>query len=244
MILELLTLFFSTLLGGLTVIIQRTMTVKASRLILTFSSGYLLAMTLLHLIPGLFISSITPLHIGSYLMAGFFLQRFIEAFSTGVEHGHCITPTSSNDCIANIKIFPFVSSIALHTLLDGAILAHRSEHMHANGGLLFGMMLHKFLEAFALMSVLRNLQNSIGRNLFYLVLFSLASPLGLWLSNYTNDYLSNCGSIILLAIVTGNFLYISTTMLFESSPDHNSSRLTTWVSLLGASLASLIEFLS
>ena len=244
MTLALLSLFFSTLLGGLVVIRQPTLTMSRLRLLLTFSAGYLLAITLLHLIPELFTSTVKPLHIGSCLMVGFFLQRFIESFSAGVEHGHTVT-NASHCCIKNLKIFPLLSSITLHALLDGSILVHSDgQHMHAHEGLVVGMMLHKFLEAFALTSLLRGFTASISNQLIYLVCFSLASPLGFLLSSYLHYYLSTYVGIMLLAMVTGNFLYISATMLFEASPEHNASKVTTGISLLGAGLATLIEFLS
>lgn len=243
MLLEFFALFFSALFGGMAVAIPRNITNRSLIVLLTFSGGYLLANTMLHLIPKLFVSHVRPLHIGGYLTIGFFLQRFIEIFSAGVEHGHSVTPTTGHCCTNNHKILPFLMSIALHALLDGTILIHGHNHTHAHHGLLLGMMLHKFVEAFALMSVLRNLTSSIRHSLIYLCIFSLASPIGLYLGSYINNYISSFGGFVLLAVVTGNFLYISTTMLFESNPDHKLNKLTAWVSLLGAGVAALMEFL-
>ncbi|WP_243018475.1 MULTISPECIES: ZIP family metal transporter [Candidatus Cardinium] len=241
MAIEFFALLFSALLGGLIVTGQSS--IKLLPRLLTFSGGYLLANTLLHLMPELFISQVRPLYIGGYIMIGFFFQRFIENFSAGVEHGHSMAPTPDHCGVKNYKIFSFLSSIALHALLDGTLLAHGHGHDANREGLLLGMMLHKFLEAFALMSVLRGFSLSIRRMLSYLGLFSLASPVGLCLSSYLNHHLSDGGSTILLAIVTGNFLYISATMLFEASPNHHSNRFTLWICLLGAGLAALVEFL-
>jgi len=138
-------------------------------------------------------------------MMGFFLQRFIESFSAGVEHGHSMT-TLNHCCIHNLSYFPFLISITVHALLDGSILTH-THHGHTHEGLLAGMMLHKFLEAVALMSVLRGFTTSIKQHYLYLALFSLTSPVGFGLSKYMNhrfaDY--NTYSNIMLAIVTGNF---------------------------------------
>ncbi|WP_339044714.1 ZIP family metal transporter [Cardinium endosymbiont of Tipula unca] len=241
MILEIFALFFSALFGGMAVATKRNITAKGLGILLTFSGGYLLANTMLHLIPELFVSNTKPLYIGGYLTIGFFLQRFIETFSAGVEHGHSMAPETGHCCTRSHKTLPFLASIALHAILDGTILVHG--HSHTNQGLLLGMMLHKFVEAFALMSVLRNFTSSIGRSFVYLVIFSLASPIGLWLSHHVNDYTADSGGFILLAVVTGNFLYISATMLFESNPNHSSNKFTVWISLLGAGVAALMEFL-
>ncbi|WP_342265562.1 ZIP family metal transporter [Cardinium endosymbiont of Philonthus spinipes] len=241
MIIPFVALFLSALIGGLVVIGKCSMNLLPR--LLTFSGGYLLANTLLHLMPELFIAKVMPMHVGGYIMIGFFLQRFIETFSAGVEHGHAIAPTSGHCCVKNYKMLSFLASIALHALLDGTLLAHGHVDYAPQEGLLLGMMLHKFLEAVALMSVLGSFTLSLRQKLRYLVLFALASPVGLWLSSYANYYISDYGSIIVLSIVTGNFLYISATMLFEASPNHHSNRLTLWTSLFGAGLAALVEFL-
>lgn len=241
MIIEFFALFLSALLGGLVVVAQCSINILP--LLLTFSGGYLLANTLLHLIPELFISKVMPLHVGGYIMIGFFVQRFIETFTAGVEHGHSMASTSGHANLKNYKIFSFLTSIALHALLDGTLLAHGHAGHATQKGLLLGMMLHKFIEAFALVSVLRSFTLSIRQVLRYLVLFALAAPLGLWLSSYAHHYISDYSSIILFSIVTGNFLYISATMLFEASPNHHSNQFTLWISLFGAGLAALVEFL-
>ncbi|MGI2299419.1 ZIP family metal transporter [Candidatus Cardinium hertigii] len=241
MIIEFFALFLSALLGGLLVVTQCSMRILPR--LLTFSGGYLLANTFLHLMPELFLSKVAPLYVGGCMMVGFFLQRFIETFTAGVEHGHSMAPTSGHACLKNYKMFSFLSSIALHALLDGTLLAHGHSGHATQKGLLLGMMLHKFLEAFALTSVLRGFNLSIRHILRYLVLFALASPVGLWLSSYAHHYISDGGSVVLCAIVTGNFLYISATMLFEASPNHHSNQFTLWVSLLGAGLAALVEWL-
>jgi len=239
MTIEFFALFLSALLGGLLVVTQCSMRILPR--LLTFSGGYLLANTFLHLIPELFLSKVVPLYVGGCMMIGFFLQRFIETFTAGVEHGHSMAPTSA--CLKEYKMFSFLASIALHALLDGTLLAHGHPGHATPKGLLLGMMLHKFLEAFALISVLRGFNLSIRHMLRYLVLFALASPVGLWLSDYAHHYISDGGSVVLCAIVTGNFLYISATMLFEASPNHHSNQFTLWVSLLGAGLAALVQFL-
>ncbi len=45
-------------------------------------------MTVIHLIPDLFMSGENPFTLGLYILLGFFLQKVLENFSNGVEHGH------------------------------------------------------------------------------------------------------------------------------------------------------------
>ncbi len=78
-----------------------------------------------------------------------------------------------------------------------------------------------------------------------LVIFSLSSPFGLIFSDLMNKYsvISQEGFLIIFALVSGNFLHISTTIYFESSPDHTFHKKKIFISLLGALLAVLVEVL-
>ncbi len=242
MILEFFTVFFSSLCGGFFVS-KKSFSPTVLHHLLTFSGGYLLSVTLLHLMPTLFVSTTPPTHIGGCVLIGFLLQRFVEMFSAGVEHGHSMAPVSAHCCVTHLSFFPFLISIMVHALLDGTVLAHgHGPHTGSNQSLWVGMILHKFVEAFALMSVLRSFTISVKSRLCYLVLFSLVAPLGFWLSCCANAYMADRVGNTILAIVTGNFLYISATMLFEASPAHRSSKRTICMSLLGAGLAAFVEY--
>ena len=137
--------------------------------------------------------------------------------------------------------------LCIHALMDGSILIHPGEHETGghSTGLLIGIILHKIPAAIALMSVLNiNFKNKKVLILL-LVIFSLASPFGLIFSDLMNKYslVSEEGFMILFAIVSGNFLHISTTIYFESSPDHSFHKKKIFISLLGALLAIIVEFL-
>jgi hypothetical protein len=79
----------------------------------------------------------------------------------------------------------------------------------------------------------------------YLVGFSLAAPLGLFISSYLSEIeiLGSEGMIYLYALVSGNFLHISTTIVFESSPDHKFNARKLAVAIVGALLAVAVEFM-
>jgi hypothetical protein len=68
--------------------------------------------------------------------------------------------------------------------------------------------------------------------------------LGLLLSSYlsTNELINSNGLIYLYALVCGNFLHISTTIVFESSPEHRFNALKLIVALLGAFVAVGVEY--
>jgi zinc and cadmium transporter len=77
-----------------------------------------------------------------------------------------------------------------------------------------------------------------------LFIFSLASPVGIISSTllHENQYFSEEFFAILFAIVSGNFLHISTTIFFESSPNHNFSGRKLFVAAGAAIIAMLAEF--
>ena len=73
---------------------------------------------------------------------------------------------------------------------------------------------------------------------------SVATPVGLILSSQ----MQSLGMIspemlqIMFAIVAGNFLYISTTIFYESAPGHGFQAAKLLVSAFGAGLAVILEF--
>ena len=88
--------------------------------------------------------------------------------------------------------------------------------------ILLGIALHRASAAFALMSVLSFQLHSRNKAIPYLIGFSVAAPIGLLISTYLADVqiLTESGLTFLYALVCGNFLHISTTIVFESSLDH------------------------
>ena len=78
----------------------------------------------------------------------------------------------------------------------------------------------------------------------YLVAFSAAAPIGLLISTYLTheEALSTTGLMYLYALVSGNFLHISTTIVFESSPGHKFDARKMAISVFGALVAVGVEY--
>jgi hypothetical protein len=95
------------------------------------------------------------------------------------------------------------------------------------------------------MSVLICDVKSKTKAILMLVIFSAASPVGLFLSNYlvVNEIMSSQAFMILFAVVTGNFLHISTTIVFESSADHKFNAKKMGIAVLAAGIAIATELL-
>jgi len=88
-----------------------------------------------------------------------------------------------------------------------------------NDTLLIGIVIHNIPIAIVLGTML--LSKNISKTIFLtsLFVFSISSPLGLFLATYQIVPLIE-NSNILLALVVGIFLHISTTILFETSDSH------------------------
>lgn len=237
-------LFFSALTGGLGIFLIRTVKELHFKLTLVFAGSYLFSITITHIIPELFIESVQPFQIGLFLLIGFFMQFLLELLTSGVEHGHV---HHLNDSHSHSSVGLLIIGLSLHSVMEGSLLAHPStlHSHHDTSGLLLGIVFHKIPAAFALMSLLMHKTNDNRFSILMLLIFALASPLGLFIGDIftKNDYISDQLVIFIFAIVSGNFLKISTTILFESSPNHRFNLNKMIVSLIGAGVAILIEFL-
>ena len=218
---EILYLILSVAIGAVIVEIFKPKKSRNIQLLLTFSGAYLLAVSLLHLIPELFgnhssvnLDNDLSKNIGIFILGGFLIQILLEYFSKGIEHGH----------FHKQKVIPITVLISLcfHALLEGIPLGGGLDHNHsAHNALLTGILLHKAPVAIVLFSLFLQSGMNKLKAYFLLLLFALMAPLGIYtghlfteLSNYANE---------IMAIVVGIFLHISTTILFESTDGHNFS---------------------
>ena len=224
--------------GWLTRFVPTTHTLWLKPL-LAFSGAYLFTLTITHLLPeALRLLPAQPQRVGYYVLAGFFGQVVLELFSQGVEHGH-VHATARREGRAP---FLLLFALVLHSFLEGSILVRTpaagdvSRHLYP---ILAGIALHHIPAAFALMGALRLRLRSFRRALPYLVLFALAAPAGIVVSNYVvlDQLLQSGWYAALLGLVAGNFLHVSTTILFETSPEHRINVRKLLATLVGVALA-------
>ena len=239
-----ITLFLAAFIPGIIIIrLQKPLKIDLKYL-LVFAGAFIFSITIVHLLPELIIASANPQRIGIFVLIGFFMQIFLDFITTGVEHGHLHSHDHHHGKFSPVML---MLGLCIHAMMDGSILVHpgadgSGEH---SAGLLVGIVLHKIPAAIALMSILNISIKNKKLLLSLLLIFSLASPFGLIFSEIMNTYhiVSKEGFIIIFAIVSGNFLHISTTIYFESSPDHTFHKKKIFISVLGALLAIFVEFL-
>ena len=238
--LEYLILFSSVILGGLAAFYLKDSKRIRLSLILSFSGAYLLGITVLHLMPGVFTED--NHQIGLWILVGFFIQLFLEQLSQGVEHGHIHAHQNAQFSFA----FQIMIGLSLHAFIEGLPLSDYSEfhqlhhgHEHNNNHLFIGIILHKAPAAFVLVLLLLKSNFSWQLTALFLIIFASMSPAGALLAQFMALDMTWVGRVV--ALVIGSFLHISTTILFEADDtnQHSISWSKLGVIILGTSLALL-----
>lgn len=241
-----LLLFFTVLGAGWATRFVPTASTTWMKPLLAFSGAYLFTLTITHLLPEALLLVPGDMHrIGYFVLAGFFGQLILEVFSQGVEHGHVHHHTSHAGRIPFLLLF----SLVIHSFLEGSILVKApvagavSNNFYA---ILAGVALHHIPAAFALMAALMLRLGSSGKALPWLLLFALAAPIGIVVSNFVvlEQLLTGGIYAALLGFVAGNFLHVSTTILFETSPEHRLNWPKLAATLAGTALALGVEMVS
>jgi zinc transporter ZupT len=196
---------YAIIIGVVIALLTRSKKSVYTRLLLSFSGAFLLALTLFDLLPEVY-DHLDAKTTGLYIMCGILLQIILEFFSKGAEHGHVHIHKDETN-------FPWMLfiSLCIHSLLEGFPI-------HQHNDMVYGVFIHKIpiatlITAFLLQSRFKKFQ-VIG----FLILFGLMTPLGTFISNnvgFIADYVT-----IVSAFVIGIFLHISTTILFETGEGH------------------------
>lgn len=257
MVLKLLVLFFTPLISGLLIYLVPKGRTTNYKLLLGFAGSYLFAITVIHILPELYRYTTEVELIGLFVLAGFFLQQLLEYFTSGVEHGHLHTAQSHthdhehghahHHTHHSVSALVLLLALCIHAFLEGAILAQpvAMGPVYDVNAVLIGIVLHRTPAAFALMTVLTFQLGAKRKALPHLVIFSLAAPAGLLLNTYlaNSSIISEAFLVYLYALVSGNFLHISTTIVFESSPGHRFDARKTAVVIFGALVAVVVEYM-
>ncbi|MBT8196106.1 MAG: ZIP family metal transporter [Bacteroidia bacterium] len=246
LIFQILVLFLSVILGGSLYFIFKPEKKAWLLLSLAFSGAFLFALCVLELIPSLY--KLDFENTGLYILLGFFLQIVLDYFSQGIEHGHIHVQKNHSTW------FPLLlmSGLCVHAFLEGMPLAfdysseaggdaHGHSHSHAFP-LLWGIALHHIPVAFALVSMLIKSNVSKITTIIMLVLFAAMSPFGMLTGISLGDYFlgDKAGYQIIMALVIGIFLHISTTILFETGDEHHFNLKKLISIVLGAAVAYFI----
>ncbi|SFZ91869.1 ZIP Zinc transporter [Flaviramulus basaltis] len=196
-----------------------------TKLLLSFSGAFLLALTLFELLPEVYEHLDTKLT-GLFIMCGIMLQIVLELFSKGAEHGHVHIHKDETD-------FPWLLfiSLCIHSFLEGFPI-------HDHNDMVYGVLVHKIPIAILISMFLFQSSFSKLKIAAFLVVFACMTPLGTFISNswgVVADYIH-----IINAIVIGIFFHISTTILFESGEGHKFNLSKFIAIILGVGIAYMI----
>ncbi len=221
-------LVLSILVGGLlSDMFKRTSHLK---LLLSFSGGFLIALIFLHILPESYESYGN--RAGFCILIGFLLQLALEYFSKGAEHGHFHVHEHAKSAFP-LAIF---LSLSVHALIESVPLGTAQEELNP---LYWGILLHKIPEGITLSVIFRSAGYSARYTWIMLLIFSIIAPCG-YILGYCMTDLSFEGLSLLLAVVVGMLIHVSTTIIFESSESHKISLLKLTAIVLGFAAAALI----
>lgn len=199
------------------------------RLLLSFSGSFLLGVVFLHMLPELYASS--GIGIGLWVLAGFLLQVVLEFFSHGIEHGHMHVHAAPG------KVLPLVTllSLCIHSFTEGIPFAEAD--VAGDVYFLVGVLLHKMPMAIALAAVVQRSGAGVVRSWSLLVVFALAAPFGILVGQWAGQRIGAAFLDGMLGLAIGMLLHISTTIIFESAPEHRFNAARFVAVVVGAALA-------
>jgi zinc transporter ZupT len=257
---KLAVLFLTPLLSGLSIFFVPKGKNTSFKLLLVFAGSYLFGITIIHILPELYRQHQSYEWIGLFVLGGFFLQQLLEYFTSGIEHGHLHAHDHAHTTDhhhhrhfdhtqQSVSAIVLLIALCVHAFLEGGMLAQPAAMIgqphYDQNAILLGIALHRAPAAFALMTVLAFQLGSRKKAIPHLIVFSVAAPVGLLLSTFLadNEILTASGMVALYALVCGNFLHISTTIVFESSPEHRFHAQKMAIAVVGALLAVAVEYL-
>ena len=196
-----------------------------TKLLLSFSGAFLLALTLFELLPEVY-NHLDAKLTGLYIMCGIMLQIILELFSKGAEHGHVHIHKNETN-------FPWLLfiSLCIHSILEGFPINQHND-------MVYGVLVHKIPIATLISIFLLNSKYDKFQIAAFLIAFTFMTPLGTLIS-HNWEAIADFAHII-NAIVIGIFFHISTTILFESSEGHKFNLSKFIAIILGVGVAYFI----
>ena len=212
---------FAVFIGSLLIYLWRPKDLRSIKLFLAFSGAFLLGTTITSLIPSVFTNGNED--ISYWILAGIIIQIMLEQLSKGAEHGHIHTGE---------KRIPMtlVTGLYLHALIEGFPI-------HRHNDLLWAIIIHKLPIAMLLTLAIWQTKFKFFKKVIVLIGFAIMTPLGSYLDFYTP--ILQPYSLHITALVVGVLLHISTTILFESSENHNFNISKLLVIVIGLGLSIL-----
>lgn len=212
---------FAVLLGYIIALVIKPKKKTNLKLLLAFSGSFLLAITVIQLLPEVYANH--NHNVGIFIMVGILFQIILEFFSKGAEHGH----VHGHGKMYHIPWLLFIS-LCIHAFLEGFPVGHHHD-------LALGIAIHHLPIAIILTTFFDQAQLNKNAILWFMILFATMTPLGTFCANSLPE-LQNFTTEI-TAIVIGILFHISSTIIFESSEGHKFNIAKVSMIVLGILLA-------
>jgi len=111
--------FLSVLFGFAIALLLKPKAKNNLKLVLAFSGSFLLSLTVMHLLPDVYLGGNTK--VGIFIMIGILFQIVLEFFSKGAEHGH----VHGHDTMTKMPWLLFIS-LCIHAFLEGFPVSHHT----------------------------------------------------------------------------------------------------------------------
>jgi zinc transporter ZupT len=232
-------LLLSVVAGGFFVtLLHKTDKTHFIKILLAFSGGFLLSIAFNHFIPELYEGGNQS--IGMFILLGFLVQLLLEFFSGGIEHGHVHVHAGQKmpwGLFISLSLHSILEGIPLGNQLTNELSVHQGIHHDHGNSLLMGILFHQLPVSIALMTLLINTKLKLIQSWIVLLLFGIMTPLGvvIGLFEFGDSFIPDQG--IILAVVVGMFLHISTTIIFETSENHRVNLMKLAAIFVGCGLA-------
>ncbi|QIY83053.1 ZIP family metal transporter [Chryseobacterium sp. NEB161] len=202
---------------------------QLAKSLLILSAGFLITICLNEVFPQVYHSD--NHNIGVYVILGVLVQMLLENLTKGFEHGH-LHHHSDDHAIIPVAL---IAGLFVHAFIEGIPLSHEKQVLSPY---LLGILFHNVPISFVLGSFLAHSKNFSPKFWLIVMIFALASPLGMLLGKYFDEDLK----VYFLAIVGGIFLHISSVIIFESNKNHKMDWQKIILVICGVSLALMGHF--
>lgn len=202
---------------------------QLAKSLLILSAGFLITICLNEVFPQVYHSN--NHNIGVYVILGVLVQMLLENLTKGFEHGH-LHHHSDDHAIIPVAL---IAGLFVHAFIEGIPLSHEKQVLSPY---LLGILFHNVPISFVLGSFLAHSKNFSPKFWLIVMIFALASPLGMLLGKYFDEDLK----VYFLAIVGGIFLHISSVIIFESNKNHKMDWQKIILVICGVSLALMGHF--
>lgn len=215
-----LTLFLASIISGISVFAIKDTHSKTLKLIKVFGGAFLFAVCFVDLIPSMFEHNIEKgidihqsiIPVGAYILLGFLLQLLLEQLSKGAEHGHIHSNGEKKSLLSSIML---LIGISIHAFLEGFPIINNGV---VNTSMVTGIIIHNIPISIVIVGAFLNSGCGKTKSILMLSIFASMAIYGSLL-NQTWSFLNPYENII-VGIVVGILLHVSTTTLFDSEESH------------------------